>query len=129
MKEEKKQKIRELIEKLAGFSDEQRETIVSKIGLMNPEGHVFSPRNQMLVYLQAGNSSVSILAGFRQWQKHGRSVKKGSKGYLICIPSVVPKSDKPEDEELLEPFFFWKYVFDISQTQPISSQKEEGVAA
>ena len=128
MKEEKKTKIRELMQKLSEFSAQQREEIASKIGLMNPECHVLSPRNQMLIYFQAGDKPISVLAGFKQWQKYKRRVKKGERGYLIAVPSTTKNNDLPEDEEP-ETFFLWKYVFDISQTEKIVSQIQEGVAA
>ena len=53
MKEEKKERIKQLVKKLAEFSDEQRELIAQKFGIRNPEGHLLSGRNMMLLYLQA----------------------------------------------------------------------------
>ena len=77
MKEEKKERIKQLVKKLAEFSDEQRELIAQKFGIRNPEGHLLSGRNMMLLYLQAEDKPLSIVAGFQQWKKYNRFVKKG----------------------------------------------------
>ena len=60
------------------------------------------------------------MAGFQQWKKYNRFVKKGERGYLIAVPANIKKSEaehEPEDPE----YFIYKSVFDISQT----TEKEE----
>ena len=42
MKEEKKTRIKELMNKLSQFSDEQRQVLVDKLGIRNPEGHMLN---------------------------------------------------------------------------------------
>ncbi|HMN47874.1 MAG TPA: ArdC-like ssDNA-binding domain-containing protein, partial [Ignavibacteriaceae bacterium] len=93
MKEEKKERIKQLVKKLSEFSDEQRETIAQKFGIRNPEGHMLTGRNQSLLYLQAEGKPLSVVGGFQQWQKYNRVVKKGERGYLIAVPSAVKKSN------------------------------------
>jgi hypothetical protein len=127
MKKEKKERIKQLVKKLAEFSDEQRELIAQKFGIRNPEGHLLSGRNMMLLYLQAEDKPLSIVAGFQQWKKYNRFVKKGEHGYLIAVPANIKKSEaeqcsgistgEAEDPE----YFIYKSVFDISQT----TEKEE----
>ena len=120
MKEEKKERIKQLVKKLAEFSDEQRELIAQKFGIRNPEGHLLSGRNMMLLYLQAEDKPLSIVAGFQQWKKYNRFVKKGERGYLIAVPANIKKSEAEHEAEDPE-YFIYKSVFDISQT----TEKEE----
>ena len=120
MKEEKKERIKQLVKKLAEFSDEQRELIAQKFGIRNPEGHLLSGRNMMLLYLQAEDKPLSIVAGFQQWKKYNRFVKKGERGYLIAVPANIKKSEAEHDADDPE-YFIYKSVFDISQT----TEKEE----
>lgn len=132
MKEEKKERIKQLIKKLSELSEEQRQAIVEKLGIRNPEGHLLSDRNQSLLYLQAMGNPLSVVAGYKQWQKFGRQVTKGQQGYIIAVPSGVTKSDAvfpingnesttvdAADDDI---FFLWKAVFDISQTEEITEQ-------
>ena len=128
MKEEKKERIKQLVKKLAEFSDEQRELIAQKFGIRNPEGHLLSGRNMMLLYLQAEDKPLSVVAGFQQWKKYNRFVKKGERGYLIAVPANIKKTEgekEPEDPE----YFIYKSVFDISQTTEQQQETNESEAA
>ena len=128
MKEEKKERIKQLVKKLAEFSDEQRELIAQKFGIRNPEGHLLSGRNMMLLYLQAEDKPLSVVAGFQQWKKYNRFVKKGEHGYLIAVPANIKKTEgekEPEDPE----YFIYKSVFDISQTTEQQQETNESEAA
>ena len=125
MTPEKKERVSNLLKQVSELSDEQREAIAGKIGLINPEGHILSIRNQCLLYFQAGDKPLSVVAGFRQWQKYNRIVSKGQHGYLIMVPSKK-QSEKVEplqDEEGNETFFLFKTVFDISQTEEYKLQE------
>jgi hypothetical protein len=124
MKEEKKERIKQLIKKLSELSEEQRQSIVAKLGIRNPEGHLLSDRNQSLLYLQAMGSPLSVVAGYKQWQKSGRQVTKGQSGYIIAIPSGAKKSEAQDPESEEDIFFLWKAVFDISQTEEITEQSK-----
>lgn len=134
MKEEKKERVKQLIKKLSELSEEQRQAIVEKLGIRNPEGHLLSDRNQSLLYLQAMGNPLSVVAGYKQWQKFGRQVTKGQTGYIIAVPSGVKKSNSvfpingnesttvdAADDDI---FFLWKAVFDISQTEEITEQSK-----
>ena len=130
MTDEKKSRIKELMSKLSQLSDEQKQMLVDKLGITNPEGHILTSRNQSLLYLQAEGNSLSVVAGFKQWQKYNRAVRRGERGYLIAVPANNKKADEtPEAED--PTFFLWKAVFDISQTEEINKEenKSEGVAA
>ena len=75
-----------------------------------------------MLAFQAGDNPLSVVAGFKQWQKHGRVVSKGSKGYLIAVPSKS-KEKEGENEEEAELFFLFKTVFDISQTEELELEE------
>ncbi len=116
MNQAKKEKIGLLMRQLSAIDEGEREILSNKLGITNPEGHVLSARNQCLLAFQAGENPLSVVAGFKQWQKYNRVVSKGSKGYLISVPSKTKSNDEDEEDET-EPFFLYKIVFDISQTE------------
>jgi len=67
-----------------------------------------------------------MVAGFRAWQKLGRTVKKGEKGIGIFAPMPFKKKDQDgkasqdkskADEETQMMGFRVVHVFDISQTE------------
>ena len=81
---------------------------------------MLTPRNQCLIYFQnIDNISISVVAGYRQWQKFQRQVKKGSHGFLIAVPSEKKNNEENEEDE--DVYFFYKTVFDISQTEEVPS--------
>ena len=115
MTQERKERIRNLIKQLAAFPEEQREVLSLKLGIRNPEGHQLTARNQCLIYFQnMEDIPISVVAGYRQWQKYQRQVKKGSHGFLIAVPSGNKNKSDEEDQEI---YFLYKTVFDISQTE------------
>jgi hypothetical protein len=130
MKEEKKTRIKELMSKISQLSDEQKQILVEKLGITNPEGHILTGRNQALLYFQAEGSPLSVVGGFQQWQKYGRVVRRGEHGYLIAVPANNKKVEDSSDAD--DPtFFLWKAVFDISQTEEMTAEnkQQKGVAA
>lgn len=89
----------------------------------------------------------TLVAGFRQWQEHGRNVVKGQRGYAILAPvtgkfaSKTPKNpaswrklgrgEKPRSGEVVQSKMIGvkpAYVFDVSQTNgdpiPVSSRPQ-----
>ena len=118
MSDDKKAKLREIIKQLADLPAEKREELSAKLGIINPEGHMLTPRNQCLIYFQNVDSiSISVVAGYKQWQKFQRQVKKGSHGFLIAVPSGRKNNEENEEDE--DVYFFYKTVFDISQTEEL----------
>ncbi len=92
----------------------------------------FSARNSVLVAIQARDRHLSVnhLAGYRNWQKLGRQVRSGERGFSILAPLFATPKAPPTrirvndeltthhgdaDKELLG--FRWVSVFDISQTE------------
>lgn len=92
--------------------------------------HRYSLSNLFLIWGQC--PLFTLVAGYRQWKKVGRYVKKGSKAIWILAPMVSSKhvlkrivSDQKEEEETEEKDeqvkkyisgFFPVHVFDYSQT-------------
>jgi hypothetical protein len=83
----------------------------------------FSVRNCMLILAQRGDATEC--AGFHDWRKVGRSVRKGAKGIAI----LVPMGTFTNDEGDTKPRFSYRYVFDIADTEPVSVESRELVSA
>ena len=86
--------------------------------------HKYSMRNLQLIWQQ--NEDATRVAGFRAWQKLGRTVKKGQKGIAIFAPLPFKKKNpdgrvagnqKGNDEPAEMMGFRVVHVFDISQTE------------
>ena len=121
MNQDKKNKIKILMKQLKSIDEEQREVIAGELGITNPEGHILSTRNQCLLVFQAGDNPLSVVAGFKQWQKSGRIVSKGNHGYLIAVPAKNKSENENEEDD--EMFFLYKTVFDISQTEQLELEE------
>ena len=123
-RKEKKEKIIRIRKSLSEMSVEQRQTVADKFGIVTVEGHLLTAHNQCFLIAQA-ELNFSIVGGYKQWQKAGRSVRKGEHGFYIFVPSKT-KEDKanPEINTSDEtPFFFTAVVFDISQTEAIANSE------
>ena len=122
MEDAKKQKIQAIFQSVKDLTPEQKDYLMKNLIVKNPEGHLLSGNNCLLLERQAAmynpNISFSVVGGFQQWQKHNRKVKKGESGFYIAIPS---KKQDEQSENNNEVFFFFKAVFDISQTEEIST--------
>lgn len=126
-RDERRAKFKTLWKQVAAMPESERLLIACKLGLTTCDGHQLSPGNQYLIFLQ--NPAPSVLGGFRQWQKHGRTVKKGEHGAMIWVPCGAGKKATGETtpaaqaEGTAEPtgegssFFVVGTLFDISQTE------------
>ena len=74
----------------------------------------FSVRNVMLILAQRGDATEC--AGFHEWRKVGRSVRKGAKGIAI----LVPMGTVTDEDGDTRPRFSYRYVFDIADTEPLT---------
>ena len=94
-------------------------------------GHSFY--NTLLIWIQKPDATK--VAGFRQWEKKFRFVKKGAKGIMILAPLMAKKGDaeiESGDDTQLDnqvkkgvPIGFKPvYVFDISDTEPMDERGE-----
>lgn len=70
----------------------------------------FSPSNALMILFQKPHATQC--AGFHAWREAGRAVRKGAKGAAILVPLGVDDDNNPR--------FSWRYVFDISDTEPLS---------
>lgn len=84
--------------------------------------HSYSFQNLMLIWVQ--KEDATLCAGFHQWKKHKRHVKKGESAIWILAPGIavkkVEKENKDGEVEIEEKtirYFFPVHVFDISQTE------------
>jgi len=78
--------------------------------------HRYSWRNTFLIMLQ--RKDASLVAGYRQWQKRGRQVRRGEKGIAILAPVIVKIRDEngefTGERKLVG--FRKVTVFDVAQT-------------
>src|SRR5262245_31491125 len=62
-----------------------RAALAVRAGIRTIEGRELSVFNQCLVVNQF--AAVSIVGGFQQWKRAGRSVAKGARGLAIWVPT------------------------------------------
>ena len=122
LRQEKKEKIIRIRKTLSEMSEENRQAIADKYGIVTVEGHLLTPHNQCFIVAQS-EINFSIVGGFQQWKKAGRIVRKGEHGFLIFVPSKT----KQENSEMISDdgnvHFFTATVFDISQTEVIAKSE------
>lgn len=75
----------------------------------------FSPNNALMILFQ--RPSATQCAGFHAWREAGRAVRKGARGIAI----LVPLGTRVDDEGNEKPYFSYRYVFDISDTDPLTA--------
>lgn len=122
-RKEKMARIKAIREKILSLSQQEREALSSTL-IPTIEGRFLSPHNVLMIVHQF-SFQPTVVGGFRQWLKAGRSVKKGEHGAVILYP-VGPKNQEGNLEEAER--FYSATVFDISQTETISeSLKAENV--
>ena len=73
----------------------------------------YSVRNSLLILWQ--KPAATKCAGFHDWKKVGRSVKKGSTGAAVLVPTGKRINEEGEEKLL----FSWRYVFDIADTEEL----------
>jgi len=99
------------------------------IALPATERHAgsYSIRNQMLVWI----NGYTDAAGFKQWKKYGRAVRKGERGFPILAPvtaTFTAKDTDPETgREIEHPVTYirgWRHVtvFGIEQTDIVNEE-------
>lgn len=105
---------RELAKQVSKMTDAQRDELVSRMAApATIEGRALSARNSIMLYTQL--QRVTVVGGFRQWLKAGRSVAKGSSALWIYAPSPYKVTVDGETKEELR--FRLVPVFDVSQTE------------
>jgi hypothetical protein len=131
-RDERRAQFRAIWKQVAAMPESERLAMAAKYGYRTCEGHSLSVANAMLIAFQGGGS---VFGGFRQWQKHGRAVRKGEHGRAIFIPLGHKTTDAVTGEAstvMDESRFGTDYVFDIAQTDEMAvakSGQESGVTA
>lgn len=119
--EAKRQRMAEIIKKLAGMNPDDRAELARRFPIANTKGHPLSIANACLIAHQCGDVMPTIVGGYRQWQEQGRQVKGGEHGYSIWVPTGPRKTDADTGELTTETSsgkrrFILGTVFDVSQT-------------
>jgi hypothetical protein len=124
---ERRARFTALANRVAEMSDDERAALVARVGaVVTCEGRELSVHNSCLVLTQL--PAASMVGGFRQWQAHGRSVRKGEHGLMIWVPtnrtadaepntSTTQPADAPAEGDEKRAGFVMVTVFDISQTE------------
>jgi len=103
---------------LAGAVDEVRASETFRAYLdTQAKFHSYSWHNCMLIAMQ--RPSATQVAGYRQWQKLGRQVRKGEKSIAIIAPCTYKREVERDDGETdIEAGVYFRAVsvFDIAQT-------------
>lgn len=100
-----------------------------RIGEMDPERGEraalilgrYSMRNVLMILAQAderGRDCPAAVAGFHDWRKAGRIVRKGAKGYAVFAPVIRKDKDTGED---VRTGYSIRYVFDVADTDPLTA--------
>ena len=119
-RQEWKDKMQGLIKQVSNLSAADKEKLAETNPITTCEGHAISPYNHCFLAMQT-DKPLTVIGGFRQWQRAGRMVSKGNKAAGYIYVPMKGKTDDP-DKKLR---FRMVPVFDISQTEEI----QEGVAA
>jgi hypothetical protein len=118
-------KITSYIEDLAQETDEARiSEVMQKYLNFCASFHNYSLFNQLLIFLTRSNAT--LVAGYRDWTKKRRYVKKGEKGIPILAPILIKMKNEKGDEITQVVNFKTVYVFDIAQTdgEPLPESPE-----
>ncbi|MEW6129576.1 MAG: ArdC-like ssDNA-binding domain-containing protein [Acidobacteriota bacterium] len=119
---ERRESFKQIVEFVARLSETERLEIVNRLGCVTTcEGHALSVFNTCLILNQ--NPTASLVGGFQQWRRLGRTVRKGEQGLMIWIPKGTNDEPTGDDVNREKPNFLMGYVFDVAQTEPATEQQ------
>ena len=119
MKPERKARLNEIRQKLAKLTEQEKAALLQRGIIFTIEGRALSAHNCYMIYLQCPGHQPSVVGGFKQWRKAGRTVTKGQHGMSILFPAG---SKDPETGDITEANnFFAATVFDIEQTEELET--------
>jgi hypothetical protein len=130
---ERKEKLKALCASLRAMPKEQREALAMKCAaVITCEGRALSVHNQCMVAVQ--NPFATVIGGFNQWRKLGRSVRKGEHGLVIWAPAgesggdseLQPPADGDGEKEKQRKRFLLVTMFDVAQTEEIGAAAPAG---
>ena len=113
--EAKRAAFRNFANQIAKMSPEQHKALAMQSPITTIQLQPLSVKNQCLIALQ--KPTATICAGFRQWIKAGRAVRKGERAINMWVPVGCPKADGTGESG--ETRFVIGSVFDITQTEQI----------
>jgi antirestriction protein ArdC len=131
-----RERAQSIARQIANMTEEQKAIWLQRAPVLRADGSALSGKNNLLAMMQL--DSATMVAGFDQWLKLGRAVRKGSAALYIFAPSrgkskaeAEPAAPgKPAGELAAEAAesvrFLMVPVFDISQTDAVPA---EGSAA
>lgn len=114
---------RELAQRLAALSDEERDALAARMHVHTVEGRALSIHNACLIAMQ--QPSATLVGGFNQWRAQGRIVRKGEHGLMIWAPTKTTidarqaAAGEAADADSLK--FITVTVFDVSQTNVLGA--------
>jgi antirestriction protein ArdC len=125
-----RQRVSDLCDRLDAYRAE-RGSEWSPALVLKATGGTYSLRNSMLLHMQAAERGLvlSLVAGYDDWQKIGRQVRKGETSMKVLRPSGLSKAQeialaeaeaKGEQTDVRR-FYLPASVFDISQTDAIEA--------
>jgi hypothetical protein len=122
---ENRAKFKELCQRVAAMSEDQRAALAIQCGPRKITGEPFSAYNACLLLSQ--HNAPTICGGFAQWRAQGRKVISGpGSGLMVWVPIGRKKKEQDETEATessAKPGFILGYVFDVSQTAEIGAQQ------
>jgi hypothetical protein len=115
-------KMKGFVKQVHAMTPEEQAELSKRMPIVTCEGHALSMYNQAFLSLQTG-SPVTVVGGFKQWQRAGRKVVKGqhSAGY-IYVP-LIPTPKEGEKDIAVDPEnvrFRLVPVFDVTQTEEMA---------
>jgi len=117
----------EFFEFFKSLTPDQISELSGSMPVHNPSGHQISDYNTAFLKFQDAEMNYTVIAGYKQWQKFGRGVRKGSKGHWIFIPAMKKVTSEDGSSSKSEEFdrFLMAKVFDVTQTFEIKERKEK----
>jgi hypothetical protein len=116
-----KDRRKEAVRRMAELTEAEREVLTGGEVRRINGGEPYSVRNQMLILMQL--PTATVCGGFWDWQKVGRSVRKGESALAISGPPLQPRrgtDEVEEDDDRHGGFCPAVATFDISQTEPVT---------
>ena len=113
-------KMKSVAKRVNALSSLEQTELAAEIGTVTAEGRPLSSYNCIFLSMQcSGRFPLSMVAGFRHWQRAGRKVRKGehAAGYIYVPTRGKAQEDEEEDSNTR---FLLVPVFDLTQTDEIN---------
>jgi hypothetical protein len=123
--EEKKMfmgQMRELAKTIGRMTEEEQRKLSNECFITTCEGHPLSLFNNAFLSSQSNGTPLTIVGGYKQWERQGRRVIKGNHtvGYIyVPVKVKVKDNEETEERERKQLKFRLVPVFDVSQTEEI----------